>query len=374
MRIYPETELHKTWKQWLAACRYCYNQAISAQRNSSTRISKLKLRNLVMQSNLPEWVKKTPCHIRQNAIFDAHLAYSASREAKFRSIRDIQQCIKFNNSNFTKGKWYSQITKNLNYTTSEPIPVNCEYGTQLVYRRGKWFAIFPEVMQISTSVCDKVIALDPGVRTFLTGYDGDKVIEIGCNDMGRITRLCQYLDNLMSRSSKVNAKRRRAMKRAANSMRERIQNLINEVHKKAAHYLTSNYRIIFLPTFESSQMVAKAKRKIRSKTVRSMLCWAHYRFKLTLKHQALKRGCIVIDVSEAHTSKTCGVCGHRHAKLGGNKVHKCPNCGVQVPRDANGARNILLRALRDTSYSVSQDGIAIVSFSALSTNVHECSA
>ena len=74
------------------------------------------------------------------------------------------------------------------------------------------------------------------------------------------------------------------------------------------------------------------------------------------------------------TSKTCGACGHRHAKLGGARVHKCPHCGNQTPRDANGARNIMLRALTDSSFTVSNDGIAIVTVRALSINVQECLA
>jgi putative transposase len=374
IRIYPSVELEKTWKKWLAACRYCFNQAIAMQRQSTTRIGKLKLRNLVMQSDLPQWVKETPCHIRQNAIFDAHQAYTASRDARFRSIRNPQQTIKFNQSNFTKGTWYSQLTKKLKFKASEPIPHQCDYGTQLVYRRGKWFAVFPEPVIKSHACSRKIIALDPGVRTFLTGYDGDKVIEIGNGDMGRITRLCTHLDNLIRRSTKVNAKRRRSMRKAANRIREKIRNLIDEVHNKAAHYLTTNYGLIFLPRFESSVMVAKSRRKIQSKTVRSMLTWAHYRFKLVLRHQAAKRGCVVLDVGESHTSKTCGVCGHRHAKLGGAKIHKCPHCGSQTPRDANGARNIMLRALRDSSFTVSNDGIAIVTVRALSINVQDCSA
>ncbi|MEK9515356.1 MULTISPECIES: RNA-guided endonuclease InsQ/TnpB family protein [Limnospira] len=374
IRIYPSLELEKTWKKWLAACRYCFNQAIAMQRSSTRMIGKLKLRNLVMQSDLPQWVKETPCHIRQNAIFDAYQAYRASRDAKFRSIRNPRQTIKFNDSNFTKGTWYSQLTKTLSFKASEPVPVRCEYGTQLVYRRGLWFAIFPEPVIATHTSSQKIIALDPGVRTFLTGYDGDKVIEIGSGDMGRIVRLCQYLDDLISRSTKVSAKQRRSMRKAANRIREKIRNLIDEVHKKTAHYLTNNYGLIFLPRFESSQMVAKSRRKIRSKTVRSMLTWAHYRFKLILKHQAAKRGCVVLDVGESHTSKTCGACGHRHAQLGGAKIHKCPHCGSQTPRDANGARNIMLRALRDSSFTVSNDGIAIVTVRALSINVQECSA
>ncbi|TAE61799.1 MAG: transposase [Nostocales cyanobacterium] len=374
MRIYPSPELKKVWKKWLAACRYCYNQAIAIQRQSHKKLSKLNLRNLVMQSDLPAWVKETPCHIRQNATFDAHQAYTASRDAKFKSVRDAKQTIKFNSSNFTQGKWYSQLTKKLGFESSEPIPESCDYGTQLVYRRGKWFAIFPEPLVKLSHQAQKIIAIDPGVRSFLTGYDGDKVIEIGGGDIGKITRLCHHLDNLMSRSTQVNAQRRRGMRKAANRMRERIQNLIDDVHKKSANYLTSNYRLIFLPRFETSQMVAKTRRKIKSKTVRSMLTWAHYRFKLIVKHQGLKRGCVVLDVSEAHTSKTCGVCGHQHSKLGGSKVHKCPNCGAQTPRDANGARNIMLRALRDSSFTVSNDGIAIVTVRALSINAQKCSA
>ncbi|MDT9196452.1 MAG: transposase, partial [Limnospira sp. PMC 1295.21] len=78
------------------------------------------------------------------------------------------------------------LTKTLSFKASEPVPVRCEYGTQLVYRRGLWFAIFPEPVIATHTSSPKIIALDPGVRTFLTGYDGDKVIEIGNGDMGRI--------------------------------------------------------------------------------------------------------------------------------------------------------------------------------------------
>ncbi|WP_197285418.1 helix-turn-helix domain-containing protein [Planktothricoides sp. SR001] len=188
IRIYPSPELEKIWKKWRAACRYCFNQAIAMQRQSTTRIGKLKLRNLVMQSDLPQWVKETPCHIRQNAIFDAHQAYKASRDARFRSVRNPRQTIKFNDDNFTKGTWYSRLTNTLKFKASEPIPDKWDYGTQLTYRRGKWFAVFPEPVIKSHTSSRKIIALDPGVRTFLTGYDGDRVIEIGNGDMGRITR------------------------------------------------------------------------------------------------------------------------------------------------------------------------------------------
>ncbi len=96
-------------------------------------------------------------------------------------------------------------------------------------------------------------------------------------------------------------------------------------------------------------MVRRSQRKIKSKTVRALLTWAHYRFKLTLKHQAILNGCLVFDVGEAYTSKTCVKCGHIHSKLGGSKQFKCPDCGHSIKRDFNGVLGIMLRTLSDTT-------------------------
>jgi putative transposase len=140
-----------------------------------------------MQGDLPQWVKETPCHIRQNAIFDAYLAFRASPDAKFRSCRDTSQAIKFNDRNFSQGTWYPKLTKGLAFIAAEPAPISCDQGTQLVFVRGKWFAIFPKTAQGSPTKSDGIIALDPGVRTFLTGFDGRKFLEFGRGDIGRIT-------------------------------------------------------------------------------------------------------------------------------------------------------------------------------------------
>lgn len=58
-----------------------------------------------------------------------------------------------------------------------------------------------------------------------------------------------------------------------------------------------------------------------------------------------------MDVAEEYTSKTCSKCGQVHNKLGGSKIFKCPNpdCKHVMERDKNGAFNIMLKALRDTS-------------------------
>ena len=359
------------WRQWLAACRYCFNQAMAWLKDNGKLIAKRKLRNTIMQSDLPAWVKQSPCHIRQNAIFDAHQAYKASRNAKFRSCRERNQTIKFNNSNFSQGRWYPKLSKDLDFKASEPIPNNCDNATGLTWNKGRWFATFPSSVEIKDNHSNGIIALDPGVRCFQTGFDGHRFIEFGKGDIGRITRLCQHLDDLMSRTANRTGRVRHSMRKAAQRMRNKIRNLIDEAHKQIAHYLTSNYRVIFLPTFETSQMVAKSRRKIRSKTVRQMLGWAHYRFSQILANQAQLTNTRLIEGSEAYTSKTCTKCGYIHNTLGGSKVFKCPSCGYKIPRDWNGALGFMLRALRDTSYAINNDGVAIA---ALSSNYLYCVA
>ncbi len=130
-------------------------------------------------------------------------------------------------------------------------------------------------------------------------------------------------------------------------MRKKIKNLIKEIHFKTARFFVDTFDVILLPTFETSQMTGKKnrKRKLRSKTVRAMLTWSHYQFKVRLKNKALEFGKKVIDVCEAYTSKTVSWSGEIK-KVGGSRVIKAG--GIKMDRDLNGARGIFLRSLVDS--------------------------
>jgi putative transposase len=371
VRVYPSKELHKIWKSWLAAYRWYYNETIALLRcfDGVENISAYTIDKMLQAlENKPDWVKCLPGHQRQEACNDACDAFKAAKfeggMAKFKSCQNKNQIIKFKAGNYKNGTWYPKTTKGLSFYPSQQIPYQCEYGTQLVYQRGKWFACFPQFVEVSQTGSDKVIALDPGNRTFLTGYDGENVLEIGKGDIGRIQRMCLHLDDLISRSTQTNARQRRKMRIAANKMRQRIENLVKDLHNKAVHLLVNSYKLIFLPSFESSQMVVKIngkgkKRKINRKSVRQMLSLSHYKFKQHLKQAANRKGVLVAEVNESYTSKTCPHCGHIHQKLGGNKKFQCSQCGYSAPRDWNGALNIMIRALQATAFSFNGDAITI---------------
>ena len=193
----------------------------------------------------------------------------------------------------------------------------------------------------------RVVALDPGIRSFMTWFSESDAGHIAPGAFGKIQRLCAHLDNLLSRAR---LERRRLAKRnkhqAANRMRVRIANLIDELHHQAARWLVDNFDIILLPGFETSDMSRRGARRLRSNSVRSLVTYAHYRFRRFLAWKAWQSGKDVVPVTEAYTSKTCSWNGEIIPNLGGRRIVAGWD-GVRVDRDINGARGIFLRALAD---------------------------
>jgi len=187
------------------------------------------------------------------------------------------------------------------------------------------------------------VALDPGVRTFQTFFSDTQAGKFGHSDFSRIARLCYVLDKLIGKMSKAKSGQRQRIRKACDRIRFKIRNLVDEIHHKTALWLCRNYNIIALPTFETSQMVTR----LRSKTARAMLTWAHFRFKTFVKFKAYEVHAQVLDMNESYTSKTCTRCG-QITNIGSKKIFSCPKCGLVMDRDIHGARNIFLRALVDT--------------------------
>ena len=71
---------------------------------------------------------------------------------------------------------------------------------------------------------------------------------------------------MLGQIAKTKGKRRQRLRKAAARARNRIKNLIDELHHKTARYLVDNFDIILLPTFETKNMVKRGTRKIRKKT------------------------------------------------------------------------------------------------------------
>lgn len=390
IKLLPTPNQKTILKQWFGTARFLRNQCLRATNEEKLPTTVKSVREFVktLQSKYP-WLEETPYEIRDHAVTqfvqDVHTQIKLIRSGiihhfkmKFKSKKEegsIQLRVRgWNSKKQTLYGWKQGPLK-----TSEPCtrPLVCD---SKIWKNQKSDFYLVEAYESSIQIRSvsesqaypRVIALDPGIRTFVTGYDPGacQVIEWGKDDIKRIGRLCWSYDKLFSkaysknpntankRGELIRAKCRYRMKKALGRLRCRIRNLVDEMHRKLAKWLCENYDIILFPHFNSRQMVKKVNRKIHSKTARAMMTWSHCRFENYLRSKAqLYRGSSesktsvisMVNVNESFTSKTCGQCGRLKEDLGGSKNFKCRYCGLEMDRDFNGARNIWLRCISKLS-------------------------
>nr|WP_295407701.1 transposase [uncultured Thiocystis sp.] len=357
IRIYPTTAQKSLFRQWLGTSRYVYNETVKhldlpkeERAGHWMGAAKIVLPSL---PSLPDWAGAIPYQIKKIAIEDAYTAFSNGVrkwkqtgepfDLRFRSRKNPKQSCFIPSSALKDAGLYPRIAGSLK--RAEDFPDNPR-DSRLVCEQGRWFVIVPyRVPVMPTENQGRVVALDPGIRTFLTGFAEDQAFKIGEGDFARIARLCVHLDRLMSRLSQAKCRQKARIKQAIQRLRWKIRDLVDELHFQAIRFLLDRFDLILLPTFETKEMAARTTRKIRSKTVRSMLGYAFFRFGQRLESAAKQAGKAVLRVNEAYTSKTASWTGEMK-QIGGAKT--ITSGGITVDRDINGARGIFLRALVDT--------------------------
>lgn len=205
--------------------------------------------------------------------------------------------------------------------------------------------IFPPRVECPENL--RVAALDSGVRTLNTAVDSKgNITEFEPGDVGKIYRLCHHMDKLQSKAFKkaTPSRKRYNLRKAWHRAIKRVKNLVMTARNKTVKHLCKNYNLIFLPEFNTTEMVNQAKRGIGKSTAREMMTWSHYSFEKLLKTTALREITMVVNVTEEYTSKTFLCCGTLHHTLGRSTISRCPSSRKVMDRDENGARNILLKS------------------------------
>ena len=359
IRIYPTQQQKRLFKQWFGVERKVYNTCINHFNEKDIEFKGwMNMSTLVLHSLTEGYIKSVPYQIKNKAVKDSYTSWMTNCkrtkksgkpfELRYKSRKNPIQSCYIPKSAVSDSGIYHTISGKLKFSEREWIK-NDICDCRLILDHGRWYLSVPQKLTtMPTENQGGIVALDPGVRNFLTYFSEDgRFGRLGVHAFDRILRLNLKSDHLLSRLALIKDKRKKSkLKRTLNRTYHRIQDLVDELHWQCINYLVHNFSVVIFPPFEVKGMTKKG-RKLRKSVVRSMLSLRFFEFKERLKRKCKECGVLYVEQNESYTSKTNSFTGELMNNLGGKEWFMYD--GIKVHRDLNGARNILIRAMRDSS-------------------------
>ncbi|MDR3412087.1 MAG: transposase, partial [Formivibrio sp.] len=185
------------------------------------------------------------------------------------------------------------------------LPSVFECDTRLLHdmRTGAYYLCIPMPINRATtpetqgpvSIKDRVVSIDPGVRTFATCYDpAGELTEWGVDAGKQLFELKKRADAVDRAANAKHGRQRTRTHRVAAKLRQRGRDLVNELHRKLALWLCKEHQTILLPEYQTQGMMKKkdktVKRRISRTTCGRMSGLSFYKFKQFLEHKAQELG------------------------------------------------------------------------------------
>lgn len=370
--------------EWSHLYRYAYNRAVWYF--NETGLTGYALRDCVksdIQWCMHPFVKKLPTELREGAAKEVIKAIKAaftnysqgtinSFDIHYRSKKKMKKWTLqgFQKRSYTKtGKNSFNILRTYcpyQFYASEYLPDTMDHDFGIHFDGIHYYLLIPYEIQCQfDKINGDVISLDPGIRTFQTAYHSNNInVKEICTgrSVAYLHSIAIQLDRMISarsrgcwkgepKNNKTKQKFRKKISCRIDKIRLKLKNLQRELHNQTSNYLTNDpdsAQTILLPQFKTQSMSKKVKRKLSIKNIRNMSLLAHHAFQQKLKTKAEERGSCVLICTEHFTSRTCGRCGHLNDKSSA-KIFHCESCKMTIDRDINAARNIMLRAMRDSA-------------------------
>jgi putative transposase len=339
-------------------------------------ISLISLRKAILKSDKEikgtdeEWQSEVPYDTRQLAIKDAVSAYKSAVQNKVRGhiqsftlgykSRRSPSKLFWIDSNAIKNKkstihlFPARLGKESNIRIRKrqrkKLPPSFAQDCKIMKYGKHYYLVYTLEKPFSFSNNDRepIVALDPGVRSFQTGYSpSGTAFKVGEQQLILLKKLHVRLDTLRSRRDKSSSTKKQRLRTRCLDVELDIKNTIANLHNQTGSYLTKTYETILLPEFGTSVM--QQGKELRSSTKRTMWTLSHYKFQEKLKGMCNRTGATLYIVKEHYTTKTCGQCGTLQ-NVGSSEVYKCAQCSYCMDRDVHGARNILLKHI--TQYGI----------------------
>ena len=207
---------------------------------------------------------------------------------------------------------------------------------------GHWYAILVSEMKDVPQVEPKVaIGVDVGLKNMVALSDGT-AIQYPRYYVQAEKKLA-VAQRELSRKKKGSINRQVAKTRVA-KLHQKIQNHRDEFLHQVSRKLVDSADLI---VFENLNISGMLKNHHLAKHIQDHAWGKLIQF---TQSKAAKAGKVVELVDARYTSQKCSQCGIIVPKTLAERVHRCPNCGLEMDRDINASLNIRTLGLRGSAY------------------------
>jgi putative transposase len=202
---------------------------------------------------------------------------------------------------------------------------------------GKWFVVFScdEVPIQPLPEVNRSIALDLGVKRFLTDSDGNVVDNP--QFFKKYAGKLRILNRKLARQ-KDGSKRKEATYQERRLLYEKMVRVREFFHCQTALHYARTYDTIVVEDLSIKKMIEEGKRKRGLSGRIADVAWGMFLQRLENKCEEFYRDYEKVD--PAYTTRTCNHCGYCHHRPITTMTFKCPECGNEDDRPFNSALNI----------------------------------
>lgn len=364
-RLYPTHHQEKILKKSLEFCRLVYNQTLELRKNSWEK-DKKSISLYDSQSYLGQWKKDNPelKNVHSQVLQNVQVRVDLAFKAFFRRVKADEK------SGYPRFKSYGRYDSftypqsgfkiaNGRLSLSKIGAVKIVLHREMVGKiktatitrnsSGKWYACLSvECEETPLEKSNEAIGIDVGLTTFATLSNGEKIENP--KFFRQDEKALSKAQRRVNKFEKGKAPRR--FRRAVSLVHERIANRRRDFAHQESRKLINRFGVICIEDLTINRMVGN---HCLAKSI-SDAAWS--KFFDCLAYKAEEAGRQLVKVNPAYTSQTCSNCGYRQKLSLSDRTFHCPNCGLDLDRDHNAARNI-------NSLGLQTVGLALRSHSAL---------
>ncbi len=368
-RIYPNKQQSATLDMTLEACRHLWNNALEDRKvnwelNGITRSYEDQAAILTGEKKRNAELYSVGAHVLQDVLrrlkkaFDNFFRRVKAHEKKkgyprfkakgrYDSFTYPDSGFKLNGSRLTLAK----IPGTIRTFVHRPVEGKVKTCTLKRDGRGAWFVIFSTEQEDPVKLEPRTaVGVDLGILHAVITSEGQTF------DYPRYYVQAEQkqraADKTLHRRKKGSKNCRKAQVKL-NVIGKRVTNLRDEFCHQVSRKLVDSADLV---VFEDLQIPNMLKNHHLAKHISDVSWGKLIRF---TQSKAERAGKSVELVDPRYTSQRCSGCGEIVPKELSERTHSCPNCGLQLDRDFNAARNILTLGLRGIACGESTSGLGI---------------